>query len=152
MKVSEKKHRIVRGIAIFVIGLSAGLLFSVCDLDTASGTEVVSLSLENGKGVNGQVKHMGSVGVPYRYAAAHHGDGEWTFKQGVVLRLEGRGGRVVFVKVQDVCEGEACVELDISQAAFVDLGFGNGGIGKVFISCGRGGHKPVRRCIAGEDK
>lgn len=116
----------------------------------------VTATVSSGNGdrqehIHAHMTHMGSVNVPYAYAATHHGDSQPTFVQGARLRLEGRGGRHVIVRVSDVCEGSACLALDISRDAFEDLGVSaSQGVQRVHISCGRGGHKPMRKCLAGE--
>jgi hypothetical protein len=100
----------------------------------------------------GMVTNMGSANVPYRYAATHHGDNQLTFKDNSVLRLT-RRSHTLIVKVTDVCDGSGCRMLDISLAGFKHLGFSaTQGVGRVNVGCGRGGHVPMRKCLAGEDK
>jgi hypothetical protein len=107
--------------------------------------------------VRGAVTHMGyTSGLPggVRYAATHYGKrkGTWTFKHGSRLRVEHRK-RHIIVRVVDTCAGDACKMLDLSLAGFSRLfGSGSQGVGRVTVRCGRGGHKPMRRCLVGEDK
>lgn len=85
-------------------------------------------------------------------AATTHGTRNLTFEDGAVLLLEHHGNRFR-VKVTDTCDGSACRDLDISQQGFRALGIPVGaGVGKVRISCGRSGNKPMNRCTAGEER
>lgn len=115
---------------------------------------VLVASLARADSVGGIATNMGSLSsVPYGYAATHHGDSQWTFKDGAVLLVSGRGSRTLVVRVVDVCAGSSCRMLDLSLAGFEHLGYtASQGIGRVSVSCGRAGFQPIRKCLAGEDK
>ena len=105
--------------------------------------------------VRGTVTHMGyTSGLPggVHYAATHHGDGKPTFVRGSRLRLK-KNGHYLVVRVVDTCNGPTCRMLDLSSAGFRRLfGSTSQGVGRVTVYCGRGGHKPMRICLAGEDQ
>lgn len=123
----------------FIAGMIAMLLILVAlGIWTQAGARKATVTW-----IGGQSAH---------YAATHHGDNKPTFVQGSVLRLE-KGRKVHIVRVTDVCAGSGCRTLDVSPLAFDALGIPRGrGIGRVELSCGRGGHKRMGKCLAGEDQ
>lgn len=104
---------------------------------------------------SGWVTNMGyTSGLPggVHYAAGHRGDHQATFKPGSTLRLE-HGRRHLIVRLLDWCAGESCRMLDLSSAGFSQLfGSTTQGVGRVVVYCGRGGKKPMRICVMGEDQ
>ena len=100
-------------------------------------------------GVSGKATHMGAVGVPFRYLAAHHHDGQPTFRQGAVVRIE-KGKRHTWARAMDVCAGSGCRAADLSRANFSRLASPGTGVIRVRFECGRRGQLPMRRCLAGE--
>jgi len=83
-------------------------------------------------------------------AATHHGDSQLTFVQGATLKLT-KGSKSTWVKVNDVCDGDACQDLDVDPSTFTRLGASSSaGVITVTIECGKDGTRPMRKCLAGE--